>query len=255
MLIEKVLEAARPHLIGRTVQDAVIGLSLIGIKLDDGNVGLSYMLRDELPPGCSSFPYGQELIGKPAIEVAEWVVSGVEESQRGIGMAVITAMTQSLPLVDADDPDHPFGIDVLPTDTVGMIGYIRPIATEFEKKAKKLIIFDKGVSLRGDDKEEVCDMEDQPKFLPTCDIVILSGTTMINGTIDHLLELCQNARAIVMVGASTPMVREAFSDTNVTVLAGSWWDNQHKDEIFKQISLACGINNLHPYMIKKAVKV
>jgi uncharacterized protein (DUF4213/DUF364 family) len=254
VLIEKVFEAAKPFLENRMIKDAVVGLSLIAIQLDNGSVGLSYMLRDSLPAGCSIFDYAQDMIGKPAQEVAEWVVTGREEAQKGIGMAVITAASQGQNLIDLEDPELSFGISVLPTDTVGMIGYIPPIAKEFSKKAKNVIIFDKGLSERGGNKGQVYPTEDQPKLLPTCDVVILSGTTMINNSIDDLLLMCSNAREIVMVGSSTPMFPEAFRDTKVSVLAGSWWDGGHKEEIFKEISLACGITHLHKYMIKKAVK-
>lgn len=253
MLIKNVFDTAKPYLDGRTIKDAVIGLSLIAIQLDNGHVGLSYVLRESLPAGCSVFPYAQNILGKPAMEVAQWVLEGKEDAQRAIGMAVLTAASRSQDLQDVEGSNLTFGVNILPTDTVGMIGYIHPIAQAFRKMAKDLIVFDKGLSERGGNKGAVQAMEDQPRLLPTCDIVILSGTTMINHTIDELLSLCSNAREIIMVGSSTPMFPEAFKNTNVTVLAGSWWDSEHKDEIFKEISLACGISHLKNYMIKKAV--
>lgn len=253
MLISNVLEAAKPYLEGRRIRDAVVGLSLIAVELDNGNVGVSYVLRESLPAGCSVFPYVQDIIGKPAKEVAEWVLSGQEDAKRGIGMAVITAASRSQNLQDVEDPGLSFGVNVYPRDKVGMIGYIHPIAMEFKRKAKDVIIFDMGLSLRGGNKGEVYSMEDQPRLLPTCDIVILSGTTMINNTIDELLSMCPNAREIIMLGSSTPMFPEAFRDTKITVLAGAWWDGQHKEEIFKKISLACGISYLQEYRIKKAI--
>ena len=98
-------------------------------------------------------------------------------------------------------------------------------------------------------------MSDQAKLLPECNIVVLSGTTMINHTIKNLLDICSNARGIVMIGSSTPMFPEAFEDTNVRVLAGSWWDNSSKKELFKTISTAGGIGHLSKFMIKKTVAV
>lgn len=254
MLIEKVFETAKPYLEGRVIKDAVIGLSLIAIQLDNGHVGLSYVLRENLPAGCSVFPYAQNMLGKPALDIAKWVLEGQEDAQRGIGMAVLTAASRSQNLLDIKESSSTFGVDILPTDAVGMIGYIQPIAQEFEKRAKELIIFDKGLSLRGGNKGNVRAMEDQPRLLPDCDIVILSGTTMINHTIDELLSLCGKAREIIMIGPSTPMFPEAFKDTNVTVLAGSWWNSEYKDAIFKEVSLACGVSHLKKYMIKKAVR-
>jgi uncharacterized protein (DUF4213/DUF364 family) len=255
MLISRVLDAAKPYLANRIIKDAVIGLSLIAVELDNGNLGVSYMLREKLPAGCSVFPYAQEMLGRPAYEIAEWVLSGREDAQRGIGMAVVTAASRSLNLHDVDDSTAPFGIKILPTDKVGMIGYIPPLVEQFRKGFADVLIFDEGQSLRGGYSSEIHAMEDQPRLLPGCDVVILSGTTMINNTIDEVLKLCQNAREIIMIGSSTPMFSEAFKGTKVTVLAGSWWDSNYKEEIFKSISLACGISYLSRYMIKKAVHV
>lgn len=221
MLIGKVFEAAKPYLEGRTIKEAVVGLSLITVQLDNDSIGMSYVLRENLPAGCSVFPYAQEIIGKPAEEIGEWVLSGQEDAKRGIGMAVLTAASSGQNLQDVESADLPFGIKVLSTDRVGMIGYIHPIAVDFKKKAKDVIVFDMGLSLRGSNTVQVYSMEDQPKLLPACDIVVLSGTTMINNTIDELLSMCTNAREIIMVGSSTPMFPEAFKATKVTVLAGA----------------------------------
>ena len=43
--------------------------------------------------------------------------------------------------------------------------------------------------------------------------------------------------------------------SKVSVLAGSWWKSEHKEDIFKIISLAGGMRDLGPYAIKKSVKV
>ena len=62
MIINKVIEAASTYLDDRTVKDLVIGLSLIGVELDNGQIGLAYMSRENLPPGCSVFHFAQEII-------------------------------------------------------------------------------------------------------------------------------------------------------------------------------------------------
>lgn len=255
MIIDQVIEVAKPYLESRTIKDAVVGLALIGIELDNGNIGLSYMLRENLPSGCSSFSFAQDIIGKNALEVAKLAQSGTDDAQRGVGMAVLTAASREKNLIDIEDHDTYFGIDVQSEDTVGMIGFIGPVAKRFEKKAKKLIVFDEAITLSGQNDKEVYKMADQPKLLPECDIVILSGTTMINSTVDELLKMCCNAREIVMVGSSTPMYPEAFQDTNITVLAGSWWNHEYKEELFKIISLSGGISHIQKSMIKKAVRV
>lgn len=78
---------------------------------------------------------------------------------------------------------------------------------------------------------------------------------MINQTIDGLLEMCSKAREIVMVGSSTPMFPDGFKGTNITVLAGAWWNNEDKEKLFRSISLACGISHIQKSILKKAVRV
>ena len=70
----EVLYAARPYLEGRTIKDLVIGISQIACQLSDDSVGISYVLRYGLPPGCSIFGYAQSVIGASAWEIANWYV-------------------------------------------------------------------------------------------------------------------------------------------------------------------------------------
>jgi len=183
MIIGRILEEAGPYLDNVKIEDAVVGLSLIGIELDNRNIGVTYVLREGLRAGCSVFPYAQKMIGHEASEIAQWSRTGGD----------------------------PHGI-VMP-------------------------------------------MEQQANMLPKCDIVVMSGTTIMNGTFDSLLAMCGNARDIIVIGSSCPMYPRAFTGTNVTVLAGSWWDSDRKTDIFKIISLAGGIRHLADFSIKKTVRV
>ena len=252
-LVEKILESAQSRLAGKTVTDLVVGVSLVACELSDGEIGISYVLRDDLPNGCSAFPYVQEVIGKPAAEIASWLKTGEDNLKRAIADAVLTASAGSDFPEDAKD-GLPFGITASPSDTAGMIGLIEPVARVLEKAAGKLIVFDEGLARHGGNPL-VMPSSKQAELLPTCDIVVLSGTTVVNGSIDALLKMCPKAREIIMVGTSTPMFPDGFKDSGITRLAGSCWDNSKKNEIFRLISLACGISHLHKYNLKKVIPV
>jgi len=253
MIMEKVLASAQECLAGKTVRDLAVGISLTVCELDGGDIGVSYVLRDSLPNGCSAFPYVREAVGKPACEIAEWIISGGDDLQRGIADAVLAAASRALEIPDdTDDPERPFGLEVKPEDTVGMIGLIPPVAEKLGRLAGRMIVFDEGLALHGGDPM-IYPTERQPELLPVCDIVILSGTTVINQSIDSLLSMCSGSREIVMVGASTPMFPKGWADSRVTRLAGSWWDNTRKNEIFRLVSLASGIRELKEYVILKNI--
>lgn len=250
-LIDKVMDAARPYMKGRFVKDLVIGISLIAAELDDGSIGVSYVLRQELPGGCSVFPYAREAIGAPAEQIGQWAANGREDLQRAIGNAVLNAASVRQELPDCQTKEQPFGLELAGGETVGMIGMIGPAVMMLKPYNCKLYIFDKGK----EGQEGIFPAERQEELLPQCDIVFLSGTTTINNTIDPLLNWCAPGCRVVMIGSSTPMYPEAFKDTQVDILAGSWWDSSRKEEIFRLISLGSGIDAIRQAMIKKNVKV
>ncbi len=254
MIMKKVVAAAQPALAGRTVKDLLIGISLLAVELDNGAVGVSYVLRDSLPNGCSAFPFAQSTIGKSAEEVGGWYLTGANDLQRAVASAVFCAASQALPIPDEDMSGLPFGLKLNGRETVAMVGLIAPIAKALESAAGKMLVFDKGMELHGGNKMlSPCDK--MPELLPEADVVIFSGTTTINGSIDGLLELCPKAKEVILVGSSTPMFPAGWQDSRVTRLAGSWWKNENKNELFKAISLGCGIGYIGNYMIKKTALV
>ena len=252
---QQIYDSARPLLKGRTVSDIVIGLSLLAVELDGKDYAVSYVLRDELAGGCSIFSYASRAVGMSAEEVGEWFVTGRDDVQRAIGGAVLTAASQLLGLIDTGSRERPFDVDISPSDTVGMVGNIRPVAMQLKKLGCKMVIFDKGKCSRGNITEDLYPMERQAELLPKCDVVFLSGTTTVNGTAPELLDMCKNARDIVLLGSSTPMIPGGYAGTGVSILAGSWWPQESKDEVFTRISRAAGIQTLREYMIKKNVRI
>ena len=240
MLQERILEAARPYLEGRTVTDLVLGIALIGAELDEKNVGVSYMLRDSLPSGCGSFGFARQAIGKDAYEVASLLIEGKDDAQRGLAAAVLSAACHAAPLEFCDDGEEtPFGVNIQEGDKLALIGYMAPVAKQFAGKVADTVIFDRGRELAGHDDVTPC--AQQNEILPTCDIVVVSGTSVINRTVEDLLAMCPNAREFVLTGTSTPMFPAAYAGSGVTSLAGTTWKQDAKGEIFRTISLGGGI--------------
>ena len=250
-----IYEASLPLLRGRTVTDLVIGLSMLAVELDKKDIAVSYVLRDNLAGGCSIFSYASKAVGMSAEEVGKWFVSGGDDVQRAIGGAVINAASRALELKDSNTEGRPFDVEISASDTVGMIGNIRPVAMQLRKKGCKMIIFDKGQCKNGNSTEDIYPMERQAELLPECDVVFLSGTTTVNGTLASLLDMCTGARDIVLVGASVPMVPDGYRDTEVSILAGSWWNHEDKDVLFRLISQAAGMQGLSRYAVKKNVRI
>ncbi len=252
---ENIYRSALPLLEGRVVTDLVIGLSLLAVELDGKDYAAAYVMRESLGGGCSIFSYAADAVGLSAVDAGKWFVDGGDDVQRAIGCAVINAASQVLPLKDSGGPDKPFDVKIKKGDTVGMIGNIRPVAMQLRNSGCKMMIFDKGQCAKGNVTEDIYPMDKQSELLPGCDAVFLSGTTTVNGTVIPITELCPNAQDIVLIGTSTPMIPEGYAGTNVSVLAGSWWKKDAKEEVFRLISRAAGIQALGKFMVKKNVRI
>ena len=254
-LRKNIYEAAIPLLEGRKVTDIIIGLSMLAVELDGNSISVAYVLRDTLGGGCSIFPYVQSAPGMDAVEAARWFVEGKDQLQIAIGGAVINAASQSLSLEDHDSKEHPFDLTVDGSDIIGMAGNIPPARMRLREFGPKFYVFDKGKCEHGSVDENVYPMEMQEDLLPKCSVLMASGTSVINDTAENLYRMAVNAREVVMVGASVPMIPEGYRDTPVTVLAGSWWRHEDKDEIWTLISRAAGLKTLGRFMVKKNVRI
>lgn len=56
--------------------------------------------------------------------------------------------------------------------------------------------------------------------LPACQVVIISATTLLNRTIDGILDHVKGAREVAILGPSTPWAPEIFAPRHVTLLSG-----------------------------------
>lgn len=81
--------------------------------------------------------------------------------------------------------------------TVGLVGHLRG-PEDMYSKAKQLYIIERSPQ-EGDYPDSACDF-----ILPQCDIVLITGSSIINKTLPHLLELCENAYTI-LTGPSVPL--------------------------------------------------
>ena len=57
-------------------------------------------------------------------------------------------------------------------------------------------------------------------MLPSADVVLITGTTLVNDTLEHLLALCRPAARAVVVGPTVGLLPDALLRRGVDVLGG-----------------------------------
>lgn len=153
-----------------------------------------------------------QLHQKTAFELAQSIFSN-RLLEASLGMAAINS------LIDIDEnkcePLNAFDIiaEQGKDKAIGVIGHF-PFIPKLKKVGRKLWVFEKRLQ-EGDLSEE-----EMKHLLPRCDVIAISGTTLINHTFESVLQSCRKDAFKVMLGASTPMIPLLF-DYGIDVLSGS----------------------------------
>lgn len=213
MIIDDLFQRLYPRAEARTVSDVRIGLGYTAVRLDNGACGLAYTFREDADEGCCALREGGTIAGRGAAELAGWVRSP-DAISAAIGLATLNALIEPPPQVVEGDVGKLLCVN--PEDVAGMIGYFGPLVDGLRKSAKTLHIFER------DRRDEPGLLPDSaaPAILPECQVVLISATTLINRTIEPLLELARNARELAILGPSTPLLPEVFVGHGVTLLSG-----------------------------------
>jgi len=158
--------------------------------------------------------------GRTALEFMH-LADSLDLGERIIGVATINALSE---IVFRDYPDRYLLekknlIDVLKVDkkdTVVLVGLIQPFVPVLKSKSKKLYILERRTST---EEEALPDTADEDT-LPKADVVIITGSTVANGTIDKLLELSSHAKTVALVGPTASFVPEPLFRRAVNYIGG-----------------------------------
>jgi len=193
------------------------------LELDDGSLGLSYVLLDDtlerLRAGGSDF----QLAGADALTIAH---AYAEDTglRKTLGFAAANALTRCLfdragfaPTASTDSIGqmHP-GQE----DHIGMIGLFRPLLGRILESGARLTVIELNPELAGARDGYVVSLD--PEALAECNKVVSTSTLLLNDTLDRMLACCRNARWFAMVGPGAGCLPDALFARGVTLLGGNW---------------------------------
>ena len=211
-------EDLRAHLLHRFpeqgVSDVRMGLGYTAVLLEDGNAGVAYTFRQEAASGCSVFLGRRPLAGRTTTEILEYVGSD-QPIEASVGLAVVNAMANR-PSPDQHEGDILDALPLRAEDRVGMVGFFGPLVGPLEKIVRELVIFERDSPRAA----TVLPAQEALSELPTCDVAVITSTSLITGTLDRLLEAAAGCREVALVGASTPLLPQVFKPLGVTLLSG-----------------------------------
>lgn len=214
------------------IERAVFGLFFSGVKLSTGHGGLCFTPIKEIPDAvcCPSSAKAMPLSGKLKGRPITKYLDDIEHSnilRRTLAIACLNAL--STLYWDRKEVNYNIrlGVDafddiIIPKNgkTV-VIGALVPILKRLinENADFKVLEMDSR-TLKGKELEHFEHAELANKFLPEADLVVITGTTLINDTLPDLLGYTKKDAQIIVTGPTASMIPEAFFNRGVTVLGG-----------------------------------
>lgn len=226
-----------------------MGWGYTGVKLSTGHVGICHSLLDEQTTHlCRIVKQAGKLAGRSAIELAEMAKSW-ELSESIVGVATLNALSQLILnnekyLINEENFIDYIKAKVKSTDTISLIGRIEPFIDILKMKAKCLYVFERNPRFLN---EYTLPDTAYEEILPNTDIVIITGSSIANKTIERVLELSKKAREIGVVGPSASLVPNPLFKRGVTIIGTIKPINS--DKLMQIISEGGGT-----HQIKSAVK-
>ena len=212
MLANEIVDQALTMASDPAATDIRIGLGYTAVLLADGRCGLAYTLHEDEYESCCVIPEAGRLSGRKVSELISWMKLR-DAVACAVGLAALNAVLTPPAAVESDI------LGLLPAhadDSVGMIGYFGPLVGPLKDRVQALHIFER----RPNPEYGILPESAARDLLPECQVVIMTATTLLNHTIDDLLDLCNKAREIAILGPSTPFMPEIFSRRGVTMLSG-----------------------------------
>lgn len=199
------------------------------LELDDGALGISYVLLGGLLTRLAAADDPQTIVGMDALQLAREFVapaadSGDRELRRTLGFAACNALSRTVMTRMGFAPpratDSIGGIDPQAGDHVGMVGLFSPLLKQVTAAGARLTVIELNPDYAGhyDGYRVTLDAS----ALEGCNKVLSTSTILLNHTVDDMLAHCRRAGRIVLIGPSAGCLPDPLFARGVTLFGGSW---------------------------------
>ncbi len=235
MILDETIAAAR-NILGRETEEimverVVIGLFFTGVKLANGIAGACATPIKTIPEAvcCPSsamaMPFPGKLRGRKAIDLAREALAP-EGIRRAVGVATINALAdycwrlRPRPEIEMRDGVDAFDAsEIRPGQHVVVVGAFVPFLKELKRRGQPYLVLEQDpATLKADEMPFFRPAAQAPEVLPEADVVLITGSTLVNNTLEDLLALSRPEARVTIVGPTVGMLPDAFVARGADVL-------------------------------------
>lgn len=217
-----------------TIERVVFGVFFTGVKLSNGQGGICATPVKVMPDAvcCSSstgrMPQAGRLKGRQALEMVEEAIrEGDTALKKALAIAVLSALSATS---WANNPPHdyvierntdPLDMDFSQDKNVAVIGALGPLLKKLKTRGVPYRVLEMDTStLKPDEMPHYWPPEKADEALPWADIIVSTGTTLINDSLQDLLMAARPESEFIVVGPSASILPGPLFDRGVTSVGG-----------------------------------
>ncbi|NIS60883.1 MAG: Fis family transcriptional regulator [Proteobacteria bacterium] len=236
-ILEETVQLIRKRMGGRltsvVLEECRVGVFFTGVRLESGHAGVAFTPVREIPEAvccprsAARMPDAGNLTRKDVHELLAYAMSP-NPVKSAIGVALINALSQYL--FENGLKKHyeiHYGTDGLdamgisPLDTVCLVGAFTPYIRRLKTLGNRFLIIERTPeALRPEEIEYYRASGEVSHVLSECDVVIITGSAIVNHTIDGLLSQTRRDSRVGIIGPTASMVPDVFFRDGVDVMAG-----------------------------------
>jgi uncharacterized protein len=216
-----------------SLERAVFGLFFIGAKLSNGCGGMCFTPVKSMPEAvcCPSsakaMPYAGKIRGMPVKKALEEMFTG-NPLKKALGIAVINALSSAVWSEESPrgykitkNKDALDGIGIKEDANVVLVGALIPYLKLLKTRTKHFCVLEMdAATLKADELPFFAPADRAPEKVPLADTLIITGTTLINDTLEDLLNMAKPGAEIFLVGPTGSMLPEALFKRGVKRIGG-----------------------------------
>lgn len=237
-ILEETVSAVRAtlgdELAGATIERVVIGLFFTGVKLMSGHVGTCATPAKSIPEAvcCPSsalaMPFPGKMRGRPALDLVK-ETSSDHPIRRAVGIAALNALAAQChvlrpnPGVTAE-----IGVDAFDAANIRdgeltvVVGAFVPFLRELKRRGQRYLVLEQDPStLKQEEMAYYRPASEMRKVVPQADVLLVTGTTLINDTLEDILSAAAPHCRKVVVGPTVGLVPDAFLRRGCSILGGT----------------------------------
>ncbi|MBP7410993.1 DUF364 domain-containing protein [Methanoculleus sp. 10] len=216
-----------------TVERVVVGVFFAGVKLSTGHGGICATPIKSIPEAvcCPSSAQAMPHSGRlRERSIRAYVADALGDRlmRKALGIAVVSALS-ALANDVCPQPGYTVtrgvdAVDLLPLSESGnvvIVGALTPYLRALKQVGQPFRVIEMDPrTLKPDELPFFVPVEETDRVVPWADTLIITGTTLINGTIEHLLELARPEATVVVLGPTVSILPDALFSRGVDISGG-----------------------------------